>query len=85
MGTLGVYYWEYEQGGSNSGYHLYYLGTTQSGEGIKTFDGNNLCTHHDDGGVITQYGYGYFYHSTTRNGTGLGVPYLLPVSSLVLK
>ena len=68
LGTLGVYYWEYEQGGSNSGYHLYYLGTTQSGEGIKTFDGNNLCTHHDDGGVITQYGYGYFCHPTTENG-----------------
>ena len=69
LGTLGIYYWEYEQGGSNSGYHLYYLGTTQSGEGIKTFDGNNLCIHHDDGGVITQYGYGYFYHPTTVNGS----------------
>ena len=68
LGTLGVYYWEYEDGGSNSGYHLYYLGTTQNGEGIKTFDGNNLCTHHDDGGVITEYGYGYFYHPTTVNG-----------------
>ena len=68
LGTLGVYYWEYEQGGANSGYHLYYLGTTQNGEGIKTFDGNNLCTHHDDGGVITEYGYGYFCHPTTKNG-----------------
>ncbi len=68
LGTLGVYYWEYEQGGSNAGYHLYYLGTTQNGEGIKTFDGTNLCTHHDDGGVIKEYGYGYFYHPTTRNG-----------------
>ena len=68
LGTLGVYYWEYERGGSNSGYHLYYLGTTQNGEGIKTFDGNNLCIHHDDGGVITQYGYGYFCHPTTKNG-----------------
>ena len=69
LGTLGVYYWEYEQGGSNSGYHLYYLGTTQNGDGVKTFDGTNLCTHHDDGGVITQYGYGYFCHPTTENGS----------------
>lgn len=68
LGTLGVYYWEYEDGGSNSGYHLYYLGTTQNGEGITTFDGNNLCTHHDDGGVIKEYGYGYFCHPTTKNG-----------------
>lgn len=68
LGTLGVYYWEYEQGGSNSGYHLYYLGTTQNGDNVKTFDGTNLCTHHDDGGVITQYGYGYFCNPTTENG-----------------
>lgn len=69
LGTLGLFYWEYEQGGSNAGYHLYYLGTTQNGDGVQTFDGTNLCTHHDDGGVITQYGYGYFYHPTTENGS----------------
>ena len=84
LGTLGVYYWEYEQGGSNSGYHLYYLGTTQNGDTIKTFDGNNLCTHHDDGGVITQYGYGYFCHPTTENGRIGDVIQLQESSNFVL-
>lgn len=56
LGTLGVFYWEYESGGPNAGYHLYYLGTS---EGL-TFSGGNLCNNHDDGGVITSYGYGYF-------------------------
>ena len=68
LGTLGLFYWEYEDGGSNAGYHLFYLGTTGDNGGIKTIDGSTLCTHHDDGGVITQYGYGYFYHPTTKNG-----------------
>ena len=68
LGTLGVYYWEYEKDGSNSGYHLYYLGTTGDSGSIKTIEGSTLCAHHDDGGVITEYGYGYFYHPTTRNG-----------------
>ena len=68
LGTLGIYYWEHEEYGSNSGYHLYYLGTTGDGGNIKTIDGSTLCAHHDDGGVITEYGYGYFYHPTTRNG-----------------
>ncbi len=68
LGTLGLFYWEYEQGGSNSGYHLYYLGTTGDGGSIKTIDGSTLCAHHDDGGVITEYGYGYFCHPTTKNG-----------------
>ena len=60
LGTLGVFYWEYESGGPNAGYHLYYLGTS---EGL-TFSGGNLCTNHDDGGVITSYGYGYFMQPT---------------------
>lgn len=68
LGTLGLFYWEYEQGGSNAGYHLYYLGTTGDNGSIRTIDGSTLCAHHDDGGVITQYGYGYFYHPTTENG-----------------
>lgn len=29
IGTLGVFYWEYETGSSNSGYHFSYIGTNQ--------------------------------------------------------
>ena len=65
IGTLGVFYWEYEHGGSNSGYHFSYVGTNQgdeiSSDKTDLLHGKSLCEEHDDGGVITAYGYGYFY------------------------
>lgn len=57
IGTLGVFYWELESHGSNSGYHFSYIGTSEGRE----ISGNSLCTQHDDGGYISAYGYGYFY------------------------
>ncbi len=62
VGEFGVFYWEYEQGG-NSGYHLSFQGTS-NGEVMD--GGSTLCTAHDDGGVITMYGYGYFYKPTAN-------------------
>ena len=56
IGTMGVFYWEREQGG-NAGYHLSYIGTEEGDR----FSGSTLCTQHDDSGVVTEYGYGYFY------------------------
>jgi len=59
LGAVGVFYWEKEEGGSNAGVHLTYLGT----EPVKNktfYKGSSLCYAHDDGGVITSYGYGYF-------------------------
>ena len=65
IGTLGIFYWELETGGSNNGYHFSYVGTSQGVEiSTDTSDmlhGNSLCKEHDDGGVVAQYGYGYFY------------------------
>ncbi len=62
IGTFGVFYWEYESGG-NSGYHLTFQGTA---DGAPMQGGSTLCTAHDDGGVITEYGYGYFYKPTAN-------------------
>lgn len=56
IGTMGVFYWEREQGG-NAGYHLSYIGTDDG----KKISGSTLCTQHDDSGVVMEYGYGYFY------------------------
>lgn len=56
IGTMGVFYWEREQGG-NAGYHLSYIGTEEGDR----FSGSTLCTQHDDSGVVMEYGYGYFY------------------------
>ena len=60
LGTFGVFYWEKEEGG-NSGYHLTFLGVA---DGKATDRVSNLCTSHDDGGVITDYGYGVYYLPT---------------------
>ncbi len=56
LGSVGVFYWELEEGGSNPGYHLSYVGY----DGTSVLRDNTLCTAHDDGGIITAYGYGYF-------------------------
>lgn len=60
IGTLGVFYWEYESGGS-AGYHLSYVGTDDG----TPITGSSLCTQHNDGGVVTRYGYGYFCATNT--------------------
>lgn len=65
MGTIGMVYWEKEEGGANSGYHFSYIGFT--GDARKT--GSSLCTAHDDGGKITDFGYGYYYKDGTVAGS----------------
>ena len=75
IGTLGVFYWEYEDGGSNSGYHFSYVGTSQGNEissaNNDILKGDSLCEEHDDGGVVTHYGYGYFYANSNNLETSL--------------
>lgn len=69
MGTLGILYWEKETNGRNNGYHFSYLGTVEgsnsesgeySEEALSFVKGTSLCTSHDDGGVIAEYGYGFY-------------------------
>ncbi len=79
IGTLGVFYWEYEDGGSNSGYHFSYVGTSQGNEissaNNDILKGDSLCEEHDDGGVVTHYGYGYFYANSNNLETSLSAAY----------
>ncbi len=56
LGNLGVFYWEHEVEGNNSGYHLTFVGVRNN----TTFGGTTLCNAHDDGGRVAEYGYGYF-------------------------
>ena len=65
MGTIGMVYWEKEEGGANSGYHFSYIGFTENTR--KT--GSSLCTAHDDGGKITDFGYGYYYKTEKGSWT----------------
>ena len=62
LGTIGMVYWEHETNGPNSGYHFSYHGF----EGGVEKQGSSLCTAHDDGGIITEYGYGYYWKGTTK-------------------
>lgn len=66
MGTIGMVYWEKEEGGANSGYHFSYIGFDAKGV-RKT--GSSLCTAHDDGGKITDFGYGYYQKKDTGDVT----------------
>ena len=79
IGTLGVFYWEYENDGSNSGYHFSYVGTSQGNEissaNNDILKGDSLCEEHDDGGVVTHYGYGYFYANSNNLKTSLSAAY----------
>ena len=68
MGTIGMVYWEKEEGGANSGYHFSYIGFT----GTTRKEGSSLCTAHDDGGKITDFGYGYYYKTEKGSLTPSG-------------
>ena len=65
LGSIGVIYWEHEEGGANDGYHFSYIGYKASSQDptsvLEKVGDSTLCTHHDDGGRITEYGYGYYY------------------------
>jgi len=56
LGILGVFYWELEEDGVNNGYKFSYVGTN---DGVVVAE-SSLCTAHDDQGIITEYGYGFF-------------------------
>lgn len=63
LGTLGVIYWEKEEGGSNDGYHFSFIGFE---DGVQQKADSSLCEAHDDGGKITDYGYGYYWKDTGK-------------------
>ncbi len=56
LGTFGMFYWELEEDGQNNGYKITYIGGSN---GTLQYD-STLCTVHDDGGNVTEYGYGYY-------------------------
>lgn len=57
LGIVGVFYWEHEEQGQNNGYKITFIGSSYGNLAYSS----NLCTQHDDGGVITEYGYGFYY------------------------
>jgi hypothetical protein len=64
LGKFGILYWEKEESGSNNGYHFSYIGYYKDENGnLQKTNGSTLCKEHDDGGIITEYGYAYYYAS----------------------
>ena len=67
LGGVGVFYWENESTGSNAGYHISYIGVTSTGN---TKEFSSLCDSHDDGGIISEYGYGYYIEKDGEEEAG---------------
>ncbi|MCF0150984.1 MAG: hypothetical protein HUJ80_06210, partial [Firmicutes bacterium] len=69
LGTMGVFYWEHEEKGSNDGYHMTYIGVDPMSGALIT--NTSLCNSHEDGGVITEYGYGYYTEGTLSSSVSV--------------
>lgn len=73
LGTMGVYYWEKLTIGQAESYHISAVSLMENGQVMKS---GTLSTAHGDGGVVTEYGYGYFYaagsQGITLTNSGIG-------------
>lgn len=65
LGEMGIYYWEKM---TIDGKDTYYLSTISQKDG-QVYQSGTLSTAHGDGGVVTEYGYGYFYAANTGEPT----------------
>lgn len=60
LGEMGVYYWERLETGGKSTYHISLLAVDPAENRNCITRQSTLSTAHDDGGVVTEYGYGYY-------------------------
>lgn len=79
LGTVGVYYWEkmenwQEDMHINDSYHFSSICVDLKTGAVSRE--STLSSIHDDGGVITDYGYGYYY-SKEMDGSSGGIPPVL--------
>lgn len=58
-GQMGIYYWEKME---SNGRDSYYFSAIYLAEG-QVHERSTLSQAHGDGGVITEYGYGFFHES----------------------
>lgn len=65
LGEMGIYYWEKM---TIDGKDTYYLSAISQKDG-QVYQSGTLSTAHGDGGVVTEYGYGYFYAANTGDPT----------------
>jgi len=60
FGKAGLLYWEYVTGSSTSGYRVYMVGRKREAGKYEAVYHDTTSTAHDDGGVVREYGYGYY-------------------------
>ncbi len=60
LGEMGVYYWERLETGGEVSYHISALAVDPGAETPTVSKLTTLSAAHDDGGVVTRYGYGYY-------------------------
>jgi len=75
----GLLYWEKEESDAGEKYNTYFVSFNPK-ERNRTFETDNLCKQHDDGGRIVEYGYGYmikedYMKDTTVSWDPDSVPY----------
>ena len=66
LGTMGVFYWEKLEIEETASYHISAIFLSKSGQVEKS---GTLSIAHGDGGVVTEYGYGYFHQAGTQAPT----------------
>ena len=67
LGEMGVYYWEKLESDSGSAYHVSLLAVDPVEQQVSRR--STLSDAHDDGGVVTDYGYGYY----SREGLNISI------------
>lgn len=76
LGTMGVYYWEKLTIDQSSTYYISAISLTAGEQVMKS---GTLSTAHGDGGVVTEYGYGYFLQTSSQDA---GIPVTLTSSGI---
>lgn len=67
LGEMGIYYWEKLEIGDAASYHVSLLAVDPN---ARTIDKQStLSTAHDDGGIVTEYGYGYYEKNRAGGST----------------
>ena len=76
LGTMGVYYWEKLTIGQSNTYYISAISLAADAQVMKS---GTLSTAHGDGGVVTEYGYGYFLQTKLQEA---GIPTTLTSSGI---
>ena len=66
FGKTGLFYWENVEGGSQ-GYKIYIVGRKGEPNNFKAVYHDTTNVAHNDGGIVKEYGYGYFVKEGVKN------------------